>query len=194
MHTAICAFDDQGRAEQALVALTQAGFDRRDLHIEHRNARTGQARANDTWDGLEREVAVDRGVLSSFGHFFTSLFGKDQPSAHADSYARHVERGAYVLVVDADDDAQARRASALLGGLQAGHLDVVHRPGQRRLRDLVDFRAADADAGAAVGAARSDMERAMASGIARPTTGPDLREPDLQRVPGLRYADKDKPD
>lgn len=191
MHTAICAFDDQGQAEQAVVALTQAGFDRRDLHIEHRGARAGQARANDAWDGLEREVAVDRGVLSSFGHFFTSLFGKDQPSTHADSYAQHVERGAYVVVVDADDEAQARRASSLLGDRQAGHMNVVHRPGQRRLRDIVD-RAYDGSA--SIGATRPDMERAMASDVVRPTTGPDLREPDMLRAPGLRYADKDKPD
>lgn len=191
MHTALCAFDDQGQAEQAVVALTQAGFDRRDLHIEHRGVRAGQGRANDAWDGLEREVAVDRGVLSSFGHFFASLFGQDNPSGHADSYAQHVERGAYVVVVDADDEAQAARASALLGGRQAGHLNVVHRPGQRRVRDIVD-RAYDG--GASIGATRPGMERAMASDIARPTTGPDLRDPGLERAPGLRYADQDKPD
>jgi len=33
----------------------------------------------------------------------------------------------------------------------------------------------------------------MASNVVSPSTGPDLREPEIERAPGLRYADKDKP-
>ena len=36
-------------------------------------------------------------------------------------------------------------------------------------------------------------ETAVASNAIKPTTGPDLRDPDLERAPGLRYSDKDKP-
>ena len=33
----------------------------------------------------------------------------------------------------------------------------------------------------------------MATHRVSPTTGPELRDPDLGRAPGLRYGDKDKP-
>lgn len=196
MHTAICAFDDRRQAELAVEELLRADFSRRDVHIEHKDAGTVP---NDAWDGLEREVAMDRKVLDSFGRFFASLLGKDHPSGHVDTYARHVERGAYVVVVDAADDADARRAEALLRDLQAGHLDVVHRPGRRPLRELVgEWQAKKGDGYEAAGSFASpamERDRAMASSnVVRPTTGPELRQPEVDRAPGLRYADKDKPD
>jgi hypothetical protein len=205
MHTALCAFDDRARAEEARDSLVRAGFPRHDVHIEHRHA-TSEGAANDQWDGLEREIAVDRGVLSSFGHFFASLLGRDHPSGHVDTYTQHVERGGYVVVVDARDDAEAERARTLLQGMQARDLNVVHRPEQRPLRDIVGMRQESGTAGMversrepyegmnATPAAGLERDRAMASGtIASPNTGPDLRDPDLERAPGLRYADKDKP-
>jgi hypothetical protein len=140
MHTAICAFDDRGRAEDARASLLQAGFAAHDVHIEHQHAPAERRDANDAWDGQEREIAVDRGVLSSYGHFFASLLGRDNPSGHADTYGQHVERGAFVVVVDAADDLQARRAQDLLRGLQAGDLNVVPRAGQPPLRDIVASR------------------------------------------------------
>ena len=165
MHTAICAFTDKDRAQAAVNELVRAGFAREDIHIEDKQTSEGRA-ANDGWDGLEREVAVDRSVLSSFGHFFSSLLGRDNPSGHVDTYSDHVSRGSYVVVVDADDAAGAERARGLLQGLRAGDLTVVHRQEQVRLRDLVALS---------------------------PATGPDLRDPELDRAPGLRYADQDKP-
>ncbi|RYY77952.1 MAG: hypothetical protein EOO24_44420, partial [Comamonadaceae bacterium] len=138
MHTTICAFSDRASAERALDRLVAAGIPRHDVHLEYR-AVDGELRApgegaarrdrpapNDAWDGLEREVAVDRGVLSSFGHFFASLLGQDNPSGRVDTYAQHVERGSVVLVVDADDEAQARRASELLREDNASDMDQLH--------------------------------------------------------------------
>jgi hypothetical protein len=165
MHTAICAFTDRDRAQEAVGALVRAGFAREDIHVEDKFTSEGRA-ANDGWDGLEREVAVDRSVLSSFGHFFASLLGRDNPSGHVDTYSDHVRRGSHVVVVDADDAAGAERARSLLQDLRAGDLAVVHRQDHPPLRDLVALS---------------------------PTTGPDLRDPDLDRAPGLRYADKDRP-
>lgn len=165
MHTAICAFTDRERADAAVDELVRAGFAREDIHVEDKKTSEGRD-ANDAWDGLEREVAVDRSVLSSYGHFFASLLGRDNPSGHVDTYSDHVKRGSYVVVVDADDAASAERARGLLQGLRAGDLTVVHRHAQQRLRDIVAIS---------------------------PTTGPDLRDPDLDRAPGLRYADKDEP-
>jgi hypothetical protein len=209
MHTAICTFDDRSRAEQAADSLVRAGFARHDVHVEHKDAEGGKAAgehadANDRWDGMEREIAVDRGVLENLGHFFASLFGRDNPSGHADTYAKHVEHGRYVVVVDTDSPEQAERARTLLNELQAGDLDVVHRTEQRPLRDIVGMR----QEGAAGMVERSrepyegwsntgtssnmESEHALASHRISPTTGPDLRAPDLEREPGLRYADKDK--
>ena len=199
MHTAICAFDTHEQARRAVDELVAAGFPRHDVHIEHEHS-TAEGRApNDQWDGLEREVAVDRGVLSSFGHFFSSLFGRDD--GHAETYAGHVERGGHVVVVDARDDAEAQRASSLLHNLQAGHVNVVHRAEQPPLRDIVGMRQAqdtttrdnyDA-AGSFASSSPIERERAVASNGVKPTTGPDLRDPDLEHAPGLRYSDKDKP-
>lgn len=131
MHTALCAFDERGRAERARDSLLQAGFAADDVHIEHRHepAETRSA-------GGDRDTS-DRGVLSSFGHFFASLLGRDNPSGHADTYSQHVERGAYVVVVDAGDSAEAQRARDVLQGLQAGELNVVERRDQAPLREIV---------------------------------------------------------
>ena len=38
-----------------------------------------------------------------------------------------------------------------------------------------------------------ESDHALASHRMNPTAGPDLRDPDLERAPGLRYSDKDKP-
>ncbi|MEJ8838237.1 hypothetical protein [Ramlibacter sp. AN1133] len=199
MHTAICAFDERSRAEQARDELVRSGFARHDVHIEHKELYDEHRDANDRWDGMEREIAVDRGVLSSFGHFFASLFGRD--SGRADTYAQHVERGSYVVVVDAHDEAEAERARTMLNGLQAGDLNVVPRPEQRPLRDIVGMRQGDAGMvernrepyeGTAT-SSNMESEHALASHRLAPTAGPDLRDPDVERAPGLRYSDKDKP-
>lgn len=203
MHTALCAFDSADAARQAVDALVRAGFARHDIHIENEHA-TSEGRApNDAWDGQEREVAVDRGVLSSFGHFFASLLGRDHPSGHVDTYTQHVERGGHVVVVDARDEAEAQRAQTLLNALEARDVNVVARGEQPPLRDIVGMRQAQAAGGAvnrsadtyeAAGAFGSPaMERATASNRVAPTGGPDLREPESEHAPGLRYVDKDKP-
>lgn len=202
MHTAICVFDDRRRAEQALDSLVRAGFDRNDVHIEHKDMTAeGDRHPGGAWDGTQRAVH-DRGVLSSFGHFFASLLGRDNPSGQADTYSQHVERGGYVVVVDADDEAQAQRARTLLQELRAGDVDVVQRSGQRPLRDIVGRR--DEPAGMVERSrepyeseswSRDAMagERAMASHRLDAVTGPELRDPEVSHPPGLRYADKDKP-
>lgn len=201
MHTAICAFDDRSRAEEAVASLVRAGFARHDVHIEHKHA-TGEGSTNRHWDGADREGVADRGALSALGHFFTSLLGRDNTSGHVDRYSQHVERGSYVVVVDGRDEADAQRARAVLHEMRGNDLDVVHRPEHRPLRDIVGMRGEDAKAGmversretyegwsSSGSALRGD--RAMASNAVSPTTGPDLREPELDRPPGLRYADND---
>jgi hypothetical protein len=213
MHTAICAFDNRARAEQAVDDLVRAGFARHDVHIEHKDLHGerlhGEGRdANDRWDGLEREIAVDPSVVARFGHFFDRLFGRERHPAHVDSYAQHVERGSYVVVVDGRDDAEAQRARTLLHGMQASDVNLVHRPERPPLRDIVGLRQEQGIRGTAGMAERSrepyegmgatssnlESERAMATNsVVTPRTGPELRDPDVEHAPGLRYADKDKP-
>jgi len=200
MHTAICAFHERHAAEQARDELVRAGFERHDIHIEHKELYGEHHDANDAWDGMEREIAVDRGVLSSFGHFFASLFGRD--TGRADTYSRHVEHGSYVVVVDAHDVSEAERARSMLTAMQGSELNVVQRPEQRPLRDIVGTRQQEAGMversrepyeGVAATSSNMESEHALASHRMSPTSSPDLRDPDLERAPGLRYSDKDKP-
>jgi hypothetical protein len=206
MHTTICTFDDKTRAHEAVDKLVAAGFARHDLHIEHKDTYRDSAQANDHWDSLEREVAVDPHVVTSFGRFFARLFGHDHPAGHVNRYAGHVEQGSYVVVADTDNPAEAQRARAVLDELRAGNVSVVHRAEQRPMRDIVATRKDISDVPAGMtersreayestGASASpiERERAMATNAVSPTTGPDLREPELDRAPGLRYSDKDKP-
>ena len=138
MHTALCTFDEKARAEQAVDNLVTAGFPRQDLHIEHKQL-SAEADANDRFDGMEREVALDRDVVASFGNFFARLFGRnDEP--HVDTYGGHVARGGYVVVVDTSEPGEAERARRMLNDWQAGDLNVVHRPQQPPLRDIVGLR------------------------------------------------------
>ncbi len=209
MHTAICAFDSFEQANAAVDALLRAGFSRADVHIEHEaSTAEGKDDRDRRSDRLDRETTTDRGLFSSFGAFFASLLGRDHTPGHLDTYTQHVERGSHVVVVDADNEADARRASVLLHDLQAGDVNVVHRPAQPSVRDLVAEREAQGLAGMAsrsrdnyestgsVGEVPTAMERdrAMASShVVSPVAGPSLRDPEVEHAPGLRYADKDKP-
>ena len=204
MHTAICAFDDQARADQAVDSLVRSGFARHDVHIEHKHLdTTGRHSGTDRWDGMEREVAVDRGRLSSFMDFFGDLFSHRDMRDQVDMYSQHVHGGRFVVVVDTHDQAEAERARALLGGMQASDLNVVHRPEQTPLRDLVARRRSQPGTAGMMerssevyegsGATPMQRERAVASNAFSAGTGPELRDPEVEHAPGLRYADKDKP-
>jgi hypothetical protein len=186
MHTVICAFQDDATGREAIDQLTQCGFARQDMHLEHRTAQdvaTGIA----NWDGLEREIAVDRGVARSFGAFFASVLGVDHPSGRVDTYTQHVESGGCVLVLDAHDEAEAQRARAIVTGLGAAHHDVLDRGTQRPVRDILSLRQAD------------NQPRDLATGgIAEPLQPREramARDEDELTHVGLRYADKgsDKP-
>jgi hypothetical protein len=202
MHTIICTFDDKTRAREAVDALVRAGFARGDLHIEHKRS-ADEAEANDNWDSMEREVAVDPHVVTSFGHFFARLFGHDHLSGHGDRYTRHVERGSHVVVADTKDAAEAERARSVLHGMQATDLNVVHRAEQRPMRDILGLRedgktgmferSRDVVQGTTTSPIERERDRAVASNAVKPTAGPDLRDAELDHAPGLRYSDKDKP-
>jgi uncharacterized protein (TIGR02271 family) len=134
MQTIIGAFDDTASAQRAVERLVQSGFDRDDVHVEQQQGGQMQQGGlqNETrqqggnWDGQEREVGADR------RGFFAKLFGMDDDNQQQNQYASHaytydeaVRRGSAVVVVDADNDTQADRASALLH--ECGAIDVDER-------------------------------------------------------------------
>lgn len=196
MHTAICSFDDRARADHAVDRLVQAGFDRRDIHVQHRDGAVsgdgepGHHSGTERWDSMEREVAVDPGRLAGLGRFFSSLFGTND--THASSYTEAVERGSYVVVVDAVDETSADHAESVLRDLQGATLTVFHRPTQLPLREIVGTRQGMMPLESAPRESSYEAERAMASDRLDQKRSSDPRD-DPTMSPGLRYADKDKP-
>jgi len=143
MHTAICTFEDRTLAEQAVERLVQAGYSRRDVHLEHRHP-----------DGSPME-GRDHDVVGKFS-FFERLFGAGKHAPHADTYSGAVERGLYVVLVEHQDELEAERAQNVLHGMEARDLNVVHRAGQEPLRDVLAAREPD-DVERSFGTARGEM-------------------------------------
>jgi hypothetical protein len=141
MHTALCTFADRASAEQARDRLLEAGFARHDVHLEHHDRGAAEGNRGSYGDmarttgGVEHEIALDPHVVSRVTGFFGSLFGAGHPGR--DTYSRHVTDGRTVLVVDTSDAVEAQRARDVLEGRRGEHLEVLHRPAQRPLRDLV---------------------------------------------------------
>ena len=149
MHTAVCTFEDRDSAERAVQRLLNAGFSRRDVHLQHRED-DEPANSPQTW-GVEREIAVGPRTVERVLSFFTDLFGSDHP--HRETYSQHVDGGRCVVVVDTQNEPEADRARALMEDLKAGHLEVVHRPTQRPLRELLSRTPAHVESPEAVQAA-----------------------------------------
>ena len=155
MHTAICTFEDRAMAEQAVDRLVQSGFDRGEVHLEHRHADGSPME-----DGEHR----DHDVVAKFS-FFERLFGAGKHAPDADTYTSAVEKGLYVVLVESPDEAEAMRAQNVLHGLNASDHQVFHRAGEPPLREVLAERGG-AGIGRSIGTARSDSperERAMAS-------------------------------
>jgi hypothetical protein len=174
MHTAICTFEDRAQADQAAERLVQAGFDRHEVHVEHRHADgtpMGEA------EGGERR---DHDVVGKFS-FFERLFGAGKHAPHAQTYSSAVERGLYVVLVEAQDEAGAMRAQGVLHGLNPADFRTVHRAGEPPLRDVL----AERNAGSLeqrFGTARSDM------GASHRAAEGDLFSPERTAAP-----EEDKP-
>jgi hypothetical protein len=87
----------------------------------------------------EREVAVDRGILDSLGHFFVSLFGEDRGEKTASMYGDEVGRGNSVVIVDARNDQEAESAAVTLH--ECGAIDVEDRHSAGGMPTLPGVRA-----------------------------------------------------
>lgn len=124
MKTIISAFEDRAAAERAVERLVDAGFDRDAIHVQEGVASFGLSGASTT----TTPTGQDEGVMGSIRHFFASLFGDDSPAGAGSRYSEAVHRGHPVVVMDALDEVQADRASAILHEL--GAFDVDERAAQ----------------------------------------------------------------
>jgi hypothetical protein len=160
MHTAICTFEDRAAAEQAADRLVQAGFDHREIHVEHRHADGTPMAEGDS--GAERH---EHDVVAKFS-FFERLFGAGKHAPHADTYGRAVEKGLYVVLVEGRDEAEAQRAQNVLHGLNPADINLVHRAGERPLRDVLAERGGGS-LEQRFGTARSEMGGSHAMDVRR---------------------------
>jgi hypothetical protein len=120
MHTVISAFEDRAAAERAVDRLAEAGFSRGNIHLH-------EDRAGDKGDF---EEGRHRGVLSSIGHFFVSIFGRDTPDRDANYFSEAARRGHAVVTADIETEQDVDRAAAILDEL--GAIDIEERAEQWR--------------------------------------------------------------
>ena len=210
MHTAICSFEHRDIALRARDRLLESGFAERDVHLQHRGP-AGSHGGEDPrgWEGTDHEIAVSRDMVDKVAGFFVHLFGADRNRNEHEVYEKAVDRGFTVVVVDTEDEAEAARARALLHDLQAADLNVIDRPKQRPLHEILGERMPHRSGG--LGGSYQDRssafdteparteaerERAMAArGASDKAQAPSQArsdDTDLDTV-GLRYADKDQP-
>jgi hypothetical protein len=124
MQTLISVFEDRRAAQRAVDSLLDEGFAPEDVHLQE-----GVATANTAVSSSPAgRTEPDRGVLSSVGHFFASLFGQDPPSGYPDRYSEAIRRGHSVVVVEATNQEDADRACTALHEL--GAFDIDERAAQ----------------------------------------------------------------
>jgi hypothetical protein len=131
MQIVVSNFDDYTDAQGAVDRLVHAGFRRMDLHIEvDPNSRSGLSGDSDP-SGREH----DRGVLSSIGYAFVSLFGHDNPHREVHAYTEAVRHGHSVVQVYVENDEEAGRAAQVMNDSSAVSADrraASWRPNARR--------------------------------------------------------------
>jgi len=108
----------------------------------------------------ERDVHLQhRGPAGSHG-------GEDPRGWEGTDHEIAVDRGFTVVVVDTEDEAEAARARALLHDLQAADLNVIDRPKQRPLHEILGERMPHRSGG--LGGSYQDRSSAFDTEPARP--------------------------
>jgi hypothetical protein len=127
MHTLISAFEDRAGAQRTVERLHELGFAPDDVHLQEYRA-PGADKSDKTDKTDKGDFNADRGVLSSYGHAFASMFGLDTPDlGDAEHYASAHRAGHPLVMVSAEDDDRADIAGHALQ--QAGAIDVHQRAG-----------------------------------------------------------------
>jgi hypothetical protein len=125
MQTVITVFEDHRAAQSAFDRLLRAGFQRHDVHLQAGVAQANIAVTATPGASAVAQTGPERSVLSSIGRFFASLFGQDPPTGYVDRYSEAIWHGHPVIVVDAKDEDEAGRASAILH--EFGVFDIDRR-------------------------------------------------------------------
>jgi hypothetical protein len=129
MQTLISVFEDRRAAQRAVDTLLDEGFEPEDVHLQEGAAAANTAMTSSTdTSTATHDAGPERGVLSSIGHFFASLFEQHPASDYPDRYSQAVRRGHSVVVVEARDEEEADRACTLLHEL--GAFDIDERAAQ----------------------------------------------------------------
>ena len=142
-----------------------------DVHLEEAAALANTAvhPARLAWE--RAHPGPKRGLLSSIGRIFASVFGEDVPSGYVDRYSESIWHGHPVVVVEAADEEAASRVSTILqelGGYDIGEgkpwrpAAAYDRTRQMQPRHIFpgSFRAAERDrAMAAARASRMTSDR-----------------------------------
>ena len=126
MQTLISVFEDRRAAQRAVDVLLDEGFEAEDVHLQEGAVAANTAIApSAVGPTATHDTGPERGVLSSIGHFFASLFNQDPASDYPDRYSQAVRRGHSVVVIDTRDEEETDRACTLLHEL--GALDIDER-------------------------------------------------------------------
>lgn len=116
--TVIGVYDNYGQAQNAVNALVQAGFGRKDIQLtpDDETSQTRQSAFRATPQGGERAQTDDDTGESTIGQFFGKIFGtyantNDKANhgdvmSDAELFSEAVRRGSYLLAVQARNDEQ----------------------------------------------------------------------------------------
>jgi hypothetical protein len=124
MHTLISAFQDRAGAQAAVERLHELGFAPDDVRLQEYSEGGGD----------RGDFNADRGVASSYGHTFASMFGLDGPDLdNAEHYASAHRSGHPLVVATIEEDDRADIAADALR--QSGAMDVHARAGAQSETD-----------------------------------------------------------
>lgn len=124
-HTIAAVFDNRDSAQQALEQLANAGYARADMRLNQSDASGNTDPFASDASGASATEATSAGPTtagtgSGIKHFFSNLFGSDDGDTQA--YTAAVERGHYVLTLDAPDESAVERAADIIEGY--GPIDI----------------------------------------------------------------------
>ena len=120
-HTLVAVFDERTDAQNAMNELLSSGFSRGEVRLSNADP-TGQTDSATGESDIagDRDLAHDRagdssslGITASIKHFFSDLFGSDNPD-HVSRYEGAVTRGHHVLTVTADSLPEVERAADII--------------------------------------------------------------------------------
>ena len=121
-HTVVGIFDSDIDSQDAVDALIDSGFDRKDIDINNRRNVNGPS-VNYQTDSDERHHAHSDKNESAITRFFKTIFGDN--SDDADKHARLAVEGGAVVTVYTNSVEQAARAADILDA--KGAIDVDDR-------------------------------------------------------------------